>query len=261
MTTQPLHTAGKLHEHRTTGPTGASRVERSAHGAVLTLHAWSDDGRTQLAAARSAVFEASRDGAAWARTTVQLSPGTDGWLHAERDQEQSKALLAMLAAHAPGALRVTTCSPLIGRDAHLLKRIAATADVEVTVPFSGLDLRSWRRLEPTAPSPDRRWLALDLLVRAGVRVGMQLTPLVAAVDGKVEAVRAAVERAASHGAAFVELAPELVEGPRKGASGASLQRLVDAAFEAAERCHIALRVPAGFERQQPARAGQLDLFA
>src|SRR5436305_1271094 len=71
-------------------------------------------------------------------------------------------------------LRATTKSSLVGRDSALLAQLSRKGRVQVSVAIPALDRRTWLGMEPHAPSPERRLMAIGLLARAGVPAGVEV---------------------------------------------------------------------------------------
>lgn len=149
---------------------------------------------------------ARRDGA-FAAHPVLLGTSCDPWQPAEREAHLTRQLLEALAGLRGVELRAWTRSSLVGRDVELLARIARLGKVRVSVVVPGLERRTWMALEPHAPSPERRLMAVGLLARAGIEVGVELSPLVRGVNDSEIAVAHALGRAREAGAGFARIRP------------------------------------------------------
>jgi len=105
---------------------------------------------------------------------------------------------------------VVTKSYLIRRDVDLLADMAAARGAQVCISITCADAELSKRLEPQAPSPDRRFEAMRILARAGVPVGVVLAPIVPGLnDAEMPAV---LRRAADCGATMAQFAPLRLPG-------------------------------------------------
>ncbi|HET6374109.1 MAG TPA: radical SAM protein, partial [Candidatus Polarisedimenticolia bacterium] len=115
-----------------------------------------------------------------------------------------KVLEVLAGASTAHRLRVsiTTKSNLVTRDLDLLTAISQRHDLSVNLTITTLSRRLARRLEPRAPRPGLRLLAVRELARAGIAAGVFIMPIVPGLtDASVslEAIIAAASRAgASH---------------------------------------------------------------
>jgi DNA repair photolyase len=73
---------------------------------------------------------------------------------------------------------VVTKSNLVLRDADLLKAMAAKRRAMVYVSITTLDRTLARRMEPRAPTPERRLATVAGLAEAGVPVGVLASPMI-----------------------------------------------------------------------------------
>jgi DNA repair photolyase len=109
-----------------------------------------------------------------ARARIFCSSVTDPYTPLERRLGLTRGCLEVMARHPPAALVVQTRSPLVLRDAALLRAIPR-AVVSVTVTTDDEAVR--RLLEPDSPSLERRLAALRALREAGVRTQAAVAPL------------------------------------------------------------------------------------
>ena len=96
---------------------------------------------------------------------------------------------------------MVTKSALVERDLDLLAPMASQGLVAVYVSITTLDNDLARRLEPRAAAPARRLRTIDALARAGVPVGVSVSPLIPFLNEPeleriLEAARAAGARRA-----------------------------------------------------------------
>jgi DNA repair photolyase len=109
-----------------------------------------------------------------ARARIFCSSATDPYTPLERRLGLTRGCLEVMARYPPAALVVQTRSPLVLRDAALLRAIpGAVASVTVTTDDEAVR----RLLEPDSPSLERRLEALAGLRAAGVRTQAAVAPL------------------------------------------------------------------------------------
>ncbi|HEY7768119.1 SPL family radical SAM protein [Longimicrobium sp.] len=106
---------------------------------------------------------------------IYMSSVTDPYQPVERELELTRGLLeVMVETGRQPRLVVQTRSPLVARDADLLSKLA---HVRVNMTITTDDEAIRKRFEPRCPGNDRRIEALMEVKRAGVRVGVCLTPM------------------------------------------------------------------------------------
>jgi DNA repair photolyase len=126
---------------------------------------------------------------------ICLGSVADAYQPAEREQRLTRAIVEVLA-EAQHPFGLTTRSAGIVRDLDLLAPLAERQLVLVLVSLSTLDPQLAARLEPRASPPALRLAALRQLARAGVWVGLNLSPLLPGMnDGEVEALVCAAAQA------------------------------------------------------------------
>jgi DNA repair photolyase len=121
-----------------------------------------------------------------AGAAVYLSTVTDPYLPAERGLELTRGIVEVLVPHRPRLL-VQTRGPLVTRDIDLFGRFHAVR-INISIPTDSETVR--QAFEPKAPPLERRWEALAELKRAGLPVGICVTPMLplADADGFVKRV-------------------------------------------------------------------------
>src|SRR5215208_5639280 len=139
-----------------------------------------------------------------AGATVVIGTATDPYQPAERRYRVTRAVLEALAEHVesapPGRLHVViiTKSPLVTRDADLLRRVAARGcPVSVHVSLITADRELARRLEPRAPTPEARLRAVARLRAAGVDVRVNVMPVLPGITDAPAALDDLVRRVAA----------------------------------------------------------------
>ena len=112
----------------------------------------------------------------WIGETVVFSGNTDCYQPVERTYRLTRGCLEVCRAFA-NPVGLITRSALIARDVDVL----ADLDVRVTFSIPTWDPVVTRKLEPGAPSPQRRVEAMRVLAAAGVPVGVNIAPCIPGV--------------------------------------------------------------------------------
>ncbi len=136
---------------------------------------------------------------------VALGAVTDAYQPIERRYRVTRSILEVLsrACHPVG---IVTKSNLILRDLDLLAPMAAQGLVKVFVSVTTLDRGVARRMEPRAPTPERRLEAIERLAAAGVPVGVMAAPIIPAVnDSEIETILTRAYQAGAREAGYVTL--------------------------------------------------------
>ena len=128
---------------------------------------------------------------------VALGANTDAYQPIERQFRVTRSVLEVLE-RANHPVSIVTKSNLVLRDLDLLRALAAKRLVKVFISVTTLDRTLARKLEPRAPTPERRLDAIRQLAEARVPVGVMVAPVIPAVnDSEIEAI---LTRAAAFGA-------------------------------------------------------------
>lgn len=134
--------------------------------------------------------------------TVVLGNSTEPWQQAEEKFRVTRAILAAMVKVDGLDLRINTRSSLIARDTDLLVPLAKKGRVTVAFSIASMEERVNRLMEPHAPSVFRRLAALEALARAGLHVGLVISPIFLGLDEDELGLEALVHRAANAGARF-----------------------------------------------------------
>ncbi|MDR1793969.1 MAG: radical SAM protein [Erysipelotrichaceae bacterium] len=120
----------------------------------------------------------------------------------EKKLQLTKGLLELCDFYRYG-IAITTKSDLVIRDLELLTSISKHSPVLVMFSLSTVDesLSSW--IEPKAPSPARRLLAMQKLQEAGIFTGVLLMPVLPFLEDKPQQIRDLVALCGQHGAKFI----------------------------------------------------------
>lgn len=148
--------------------------------------------------APNAGTEASETG-----TDIALGTATDPFQPLERKQLVTRSLLEVFAHTRGFGLGIITKSTLILRDIDLLKEIARRHKLTVHVTVTTTDQNLARILEPRAPRPDLRMRTVARLRRAGLRTGVNCSPLMPGITDSPSSIRAVAKAAAAADASFL----------------------------------------------------------
>jgi DNA repair photolyase len=108
---------------------------------------------------------------------LNLGSVTDAYQPVERRLRIARGVIQVLAEHRH-AFSVITKSALIERDLDLIAPLAADRLAAVYVSITTLDNTLARVMEPRAAAPQRRLQTIESLARAGVPVGVSVSPVI-----------------------------------------------------------------------------------
>ena len=134
---------------------------------------------------------------------IALGANTDPYQPVEKELEITRSILEVMEEfrHPVG---IVTKSNLILRDLDLLQALASQNLVHVMVSVTTLDRELARRMEPRAPTPERRLRAMRSLVEAGVPVGVLASPMIPGLnDSEVESILKSAPEAGAHAAGYI----------------------------------------------------------
>jgi DNA repair photolyase len=106
-------------------------------------------------------------------------------------------------ARARNPFSIITRGPLIVRDLDVLAEASRRANVTVNLSVPTLDERVWRATEPATAPPRQRLRVVGMLVRAGIRAGVAIAPILPGISDRPEQLEAAVRGAREAGATHV----------------------------------------------------------
>jgi DNA repair photolyase len=128
---------------------------------------------------------------------LNLGSATDAYQPAERQLRITRAVIEVLS-EARHAFSVITKSSLVERDLDLIAPMADARLAAAYVSITTLDNDLARRMEPRAAAPARRLRTIETLVKAGVPVGVSVSPVIPFLnEPELERI---LEAAAEHGA-------------------------------------------------------------
>lgn len=152
------------------------------------------------------------DRKSWKGELVVFSGVTDCYQPLESTYRLTRACLEVCVEYKNPA-HVVTKSPLVERDVDVLLALSkvASAGVSVSVPF--WDEAKARAIEPFVTTPKRRVRIIERLAAAGVRVGVNVAPIVPGLSD--EDMPAVLEAAAAAGATRAHYVLLRLPGPVK----------------------------------------------
>jgi DNA repair photolyase len=136
---------------------------------------------------------------------IALGANTDPYQPIERQYRITRSVLETLA-RARHPVGIVTKSNLVLRDVDILSAMAADGLAKVFISVTTLDRDLARRMEPRAPTPERRLEAIEKLAAAGIPVGVLAAPMIPAInDSELEKILARAHAAGAREAGYVTL--------------------------------------------------------
>lgn len=146
-----------------------------------------------------ALLRAAFDKPSWKGEMVMFSGVTDCYQPAEKELELTKGCLEVCLAYR-NPVSIISKHALVERDVALIAELAKEASASVTVSLAWIDAELARKIEPWAPSPERRLKVIETFANAGVLVGIMCAPIIPGLNDD-QLVRL-LERAAAAGARY-----------------------------------------------------------
>ena len=138
----------------------------------------------------------------WRREEVAIGAATDPYQPAEGIYRLTRACLEALA-QARNPFGLITRGTLIVRDVDVLVEASKRAEVTVSFSIPTLDDRVWNATEPGTPPPRQRLKAIERLVRAGVKAGVGMAPILPGISDDPRMLADVVHAARDAGATFL----------------------------------------------------------
>ncbi|MSP91219.1 MAG: PA0069 family radical SAM protein [Myxococcales bacterium] len=136
---------------------------------------------------------------------VLIGANTDAYQPIERERQLTRQILQLLVA-ARHPFGIITKSTLVQRDLDVLSEGARLRLCHAYVSVTTLDRQIARRMEPRAPTPERRLETIRALASVGVPTGVMVAPLVPGLtDHELEAILQAAAAAGAKHAGYVLL--------------------------------------------------------
>ncbi len=144
---------------------------------------------------------------------IALGTNTDPYQPVERRWRVMRGILEVLSQYRH-PVTITTKGALVTRDLDILGEMGRAGLARVQVSLTSLDPRLSRAMEPRAASPGRRLAAIRALAGAGVPVGINVAPVIPALnDHEIERLVEAGAAAGAEGAGYIVLRLPLEVAP------------------------------------------------
>jgi DNA repair photolyase len=138
---------------------------------------------------------------------IALGTATDPYQPIERKVGITRSLLEVFARKSGYRLGIVTKSNLIERDIGLLAEIGRQNTLVVHITITTPDAELARKLEPRAPRPELRFIAVRRLREAGIVAGILCSPLLPGITDSEQALDIMAREAAAVGASFFAANP------------------------------------------------------
>lgn len=178
----------------------------------------------------------------WKGDVIVFSGVTDCYQPLEAKLRLTRQCLEVCAEYR-NPVGIITKSPIVERDIELLQELTRVAGARVTVSVPFWDADVAKALEPSVTTPERRMKIVETLAKAGINVGVSVSPIVPGLND--DHLGDVLERAANAGAkhAFYVLL--------------RLPGAVREVFETALRTHLPLRAEKVLRRLREAHGGKV----
>ncbi len=153
----------------------------------------------------AALLERELAAAKYAPATIAFGTNTDPYQPIERQYRITRSLIETLH-RARHPISIVTKSNLILRDLDILSDMGRDGLVKVFLSVTSLDRALARKMEPRAPTPEKRLEAIDALNDAGVPAGVMVAPVIPAInDEEIETILTRAYAAGAREAGYVVL--------------------------------------------------------
>jgi DNA repair photolyase len=141
----------------------------------------------------------------WKGELVVFSGNTDCYQPLEASYELTRGCLQVCAEY-QNPVHVITKSPLIERDIDLLVDLSRRASLGVSISVPFWDEKNARAIEPYVATPSRRMTTVKRLSSAGIRVSVNVAPIIPGLtDRDIGPILEAAAAAGAHSAAMILL--------------------------------------------------------
>ena len=152
-----------------------------------------------------ALLEKELASARYSPAPIAFGTNTDPYQPIERKYRITRALFETLR-EARHPISIVTKSNLILRDLDILSDMAQDGLVKVFVSVTTLDRALARKMEPRAPTPEKRLEAIERLNEAGVPTGVMVAPVIPAInDSEIETILTRAHAAGAREGGYVVL--------------------------------------------------------
>ena len=165
------------------------------------------DFETKLVAKEGAAVALAKElsGPKYRPAVIALGASTDAYQPIERQYRITRSILEVLA-RARHPVSIVTKSNLVLRDIDILAPMARDGLAKVFISVTTLDRDLARKMEPRAPTPERRLEAIEGLANAGIPVGVMAAPILPAInDAELEKILTRAHAAGAREAGYVTL--------------------------------------------------------
>lgn len=137
--------------------------------------------------------------------SIAIGTATDPYQPAERRFQITHSIFEELTRHSGLHLGLVTKSNLVLRDLELIKAVAANNRLTIVLTVTTTNAELARILEPRAPRPDLRLLAVHKLSDAGIHAGVNCAPVLPGITDSPNDLEKLVRAAAEARARFVNV--------------------------------------------------------
>jgi DNA repair photolyase len=138
----------------------------------------------------------------WKREHVTIGSATDPYQPAEGTYRLTRQCIEVFARKR-SPFSIITRGPMIIRDIDALVEAAARAEVSISFPIPTLDHDAWRLSEPGTAPPMQRLRVLEKLVKAGIKTGVSMAPVLPGISDRPSQLDAVVRAAREAGATYI----------------------------------------------------------
>jgi len=192
----------------------------------------------------------------WKRELVAVGTAVDPYQPAEGRYRLTRGILEALADYGTPCSIVTKNSMIL-RDLDVLQRLARGPGVTVAFSITTLEPVLVKRVEPDTPPPLQRLRVMEQLVRAGIRAGVLLAPVLPGLTDDVRSMDAVIRAARDHGAAFVSAGVLRLQGSVKDVYQEFLQQEVPWLLPMYQRLYPAANAPRAYQNRIMRQVEQL----
>jgi DNA repair photolyase len=151
----------------------------------------------------------------WKGEHVALGTNTDPYQWVEGRYQLMRGIWEAFR-DAANPCSVLTKSPLLLRDLDLMRELNAVTDFSAALSIPTLEEKAWRATEPRTPHPRARIEAVAELVRAGIRTGVLIAPIMPGINDAPEQLEPLLAAVSDAGADYVTgIALHLRKGVRE----------------------------------------------
>jgi DNA repair photolyase len=148
----------------------------------------------------------------WTREHVALGTNTDPYQWVEGRYKLMRGIWEALR-DAANPCSVLTKSPLLLRDADLMRQLTEVTEFSASLSVPTLDEKAWRATEPHTPHPRARLEAVAELNRQGISTGILIAPLMPGINDAPEQIARIIELADAAGATSIGGQTLFLPGP------------------------------------------------